>query len=575
MEVEKPQISIISTMTMMYKNPIIYGDYSDPDVIRVNADYYMVSSSFCNSPAIPILQSKDLINWKVINYVCKHIPGERYRDPVHGCGVWAPAIRYHKGEFYVFFPMPDEGIYVCKTTDPWGEWSQPVCVFQGRGYIDPCPFWDEDGSAYLVCGVAFSRYGQKSLLLLAPMAEDGLSLTGDLRCVYDGNNTENETIEGPKLYKRNGYYYIFAPAGGVKAGHQVVLRSREIYGPYEYRIVLKQGRSSVNGPHQGAWVDTDSDEHFFIHFQDVYAGGRIVHMQPMEWEDDWPIIGAPVPGETYGEPVSMYRKPQIHNVDPSEEGYAPECDDDFSGPLLGLQWQWNANYEQEWYSFGETGGLYLKAVYKEKDRPLCDVKNLLLQKWPAPEFICTTVMDFSNLKSGETAGIVSLGETYAGLEITRTNDGTYALKCISGIQDYSRESIKSSTLISYNHNTSVATQNEEDVPLDQSITKRACNILEFRTCVKITEYKDYMDRLDYMGREQWVRHVPQEEITLQVYSIGSEVPLASVSIPAKAGRWVGVKYGVFCYGETDAADSGYVVVKSVRNTQRCTPLTSL
>ena len=264
-----------------YRNPVLYADYSDPDAIRVGEDYFMIASSFSNSPALPVLHSKDLVNWKVINYCLKHVPEFRYNNPIHGCGVWAPSIRYHEGTYYVCFPMPDEGIYMTTTKDPWGEWSKPVNIRPGAGWIDPCPFWDDDGKAYLVAGVAKSRIGYKSVLHIVRMQPDGMGIFGDEVKIFDGNENDQITIEGPKMYKRNGYYYVFAPAGGVKTGWQTVLRSKNPFGPYEYKVVLRQGDSPVNGPHQGAWVDTVTGEDWFLHFQDVYAAGRITHFQPM------------------------------------------------------------------------------------------------------------------------------------------------------------------------------------------------------------------------------------------------------------------------------------------------------
>ena len=247
----------------MYKNPILYADYSDPDACRAGEDYFMIASSFCNAPGLPVLHSKDLVNWKVVNYILPKVPEERYDKPVHGCGVWAPAIRYHDGTFFACFPMPDEGIYMSTTKDPFGTWSEPVNIRPGAGWIDPCPFWDEDGRAYLVAGVAKSRIGYKSVLHMIEMQPDGMGLIGEAKVVFDGNLNEQETIEGPKLYKRNGWYYIFAPAGGVKTGWQTVLRSKNIFGPYEYRVVMRQGDTSINGPHQGAWVDTVTGEDWF------------------------------------------------------------------------------------------------------------------------------------------------------------------------------------------------------------------------------------------------------------------------------------------------------------------------
>ncbi len=137
-------------------------------------------------------------------------------NPLHGCGVWAPSIRYHEGTYYVCFPMPDEGIYMTTTKDPWGEWSKPVNIRPGAGWIDPCPFWDDDGKAYLVAGVARSRIGYKSVLHIVRMQPDGMGIFGDEVKIFDGNENDQITIEGPKMYKRNGYYYVLH--------QQVVLR---------------------------------------------------------------------------------------------------------------------------------------------------------------------------------------------------------------------------------------------------------------------------------------------------------------------------------------------------------------
>lgn len=418
-KVEKMWIADLGDGT--YRNPILYTDYSDPDAIRVGEDYFMVASSFSNAPSVPLLHSRDLVNWKVVNYVMEKLPYARYDKPAHGCGAWAPAIRYHKGVYYVFIPFPDEGILMCRTTDPFGKWSEPVCVKANAGWIDPCPFWDEDGKAYLVNGFARSRIGFKSALYISPLSEDATTIPGngeDGRFVYDGHATQ-PTIEGPKLYKRNGYYYIFAPAGGVKTGWQTVLRSRHIYGPYEEKIVMRQGNSPVNGPHQGAWVDTPDGEDWFLHFQDVGNAGRIVHLQPMRWVDDWPVIGVDEDGDGCGEPVLQYRKPSVSekNVQLPD---APEDSDFFEGDKLGLQWQWNANDRKEWYSLQEKR-LSLYAQKKSLELPLCDVPNLLLQKWPAPEFSVTVILHLEGMRDGDICGVVSLGGCYDSLLVSQEN----------------------------------------------------------------------------------------------------------------------------------------------------------
>ena len=396
-----------------YSNPILYTDYSDPDAIRVGEDYFMIASSFCNTPAVPLLHSKDLVNWKVINYIMDKLPFEYYDKPVHGCGTWAPAIRFHEGTYYVFIPMPDEGIMMCKTTDPWGKWSEPAYVRKVVGWIDPCPFWDEDGKAYMVTAFARSRIGFKSMLYMSPIEPDCSGVLDDGQFIYDGHATQ-PTIEGPKLYKRNGYYYIFAPAGGVKPGWQTVLRSKNIYGPWEEKIVLHQGNSPVNGPHQGAWVDTPDGQDWFLHFQDVGNAGRIVHLQPMHWENDWPVIGVNAV-DGCGEPVLRYKKPEVGTAYPID---TPEDSDFFEGDRLGLQWQWNANYKKEWYDL-KDGQLLLHAQVADPKTQLCDISNLLLQKWPAPEFSVTTCLHLEQMKDGDVAGLVSLGGCYTALAVQK------------------------------------------------------------------------------------------------------------------------------------------------------------
>ena len=317
----------------VYKNPILYADYSDPDVIRVGEDYFMISSSFTYIPGVPVLHSRDLVHWELINYVVKELPFEAYREPRHGSGTWAPSIRYYDETFYAFIPMPDEGIFVSKTKDPYGEWSPLYCIKQAKGWIDPCPLWDDDGKVYLVFAYAKSRSGIKHRLSICELDVNTLDVCSEPVMIYDGT-LQNPTVEGPKFYKKDGLYYIFAPAGGVKEGWQIVLKAQNVYGPYEYRIVLHQGNTEINGPHQGGWVNTTEGTDFFIHFQDVGPMGRIVHLQPMDWHNGWPFIGVEQNADGIGEPVEEWYIPQI------EEDICKGIiqDDDFADGTPGLQW---------------------------------------------------------------------------------------------------------------------------------------------------------------------------------------------------------------------------------------------
>ena len=300
-----------------YKNPVLYADYSDPDACRVGDDYYMTSSSFNCLPGLQILHSKDLVNWTIIGAAVPYelAPVQMPERPEHGNRVWAPSIRHHNGEFYIFWGDPDQGAFMVKAKDPKGPWSEPVLVKAGKGIIDTCPLWDEDGKVYMVHAYAGSRAGLKSVIAVCELNAEADKAITQSRIIFDGHEA-HETCEGPKFYKKNGYYYIFHPAGGVPTGWQVVLRSKNVYGPYEWRTVLAQGDTEVNGPHQGAWVDTQTGEDWFLHFQDVGAYGRLVHLQPMIWKDGWPVIGTDKDGDGCGEPVSTYKKPNVGKTYP-------------------------------------------------------------------------------------------------------------------------------------------------------------------------------------------------------------------------------------------------------------------
>jgi beta-xylosidase len=406
-----------------YTNPILHADYSDPDIVRVGDDYYMTASSFNAAPGLPILHSKDLVNWELVNYALhKQIPLDVFDKPQHGNGVWAPCIRFHNGEYYIYYPDPDYGIYMIKTKDPKSSWSDPILVKGGKGLIDPTPLWDDDGKVYLAYAFAGSRAGIKSLLVIATMNAEGTKTNNDEVMIIDGHKDES-TIEGPKFYKRNGFYYIFAPAGGVSTGWQTILRSKSVYGPYEKKTVLHQGNTEINGPHQGAWVTTQTDEDWFFHFQDKDAYGRVVHLQPMKWENDWPVMGVNQNNDGIGEPVSTYKKP---NVGKSYPIVTPPDSDEFNHPKLGLQWQWNAN-PKVYYGFPTSMGhftMYCRPIPENADN-LYAVPNLLLQKFPSDEFVATTKMTFNARFDNEQTGFLIMGLDYSYLRIKQENGELY------------------------------------------------------------------------------------------------------------------------------------------------------
>jgi beta-xylosidase len=497
-----------------YKNPILHADYSDPDAIRVGNDYYMIASSFEDVPGLPILHSKDLVNWKLIGHALKRqLPLDHFSATRHGEGVWAPAIRFHKGEFYIFYPDPDFGIYLTKAKTITGPWSEPRLVVSGKGLIDPCPLWDDDEKVYLVHAFAGSRAGIKSVIVIKQLNSSGTKTLDEGVLVYDGHDTD-PTIEGPKFYKRSGYYYIFAPAGGVATGWQLVLRSKNIYGPYQRKVVMDQGASSINGPHQGAWITTQTGEDWFLHFQDKKAYGRVVHLQPMKWIADWPVIGIDKDGDGKGEPVLRYKKPSVGRTYPIE---TPAENDEFESRTLGLQWQWMANPAANMYFMNPaTGSLRLYAQkLPDSIKTLWDAPNILLQKFPAEEFRATTKLSFKPNKktAGERAGLVLMGLSYAGIALKSKADGVELLYIETKEADKGKKSTEET----------VGAINAADVYLRVEVREGAkCN------------FSYSLDGKTFMPAGQ--------------------------SFVVMPGKWKGAKVGLFCTKEVITNDAGWMDV---------------
>jgi beta-xylosidase len=412
-----------------YVNPVLNGDYSDPDVIRVGQDYFLTASSFTNVPGLPILHSRDLVNWTIIGHALPRLlPLAHYSTPRHGGGVWAPALRFHNGTFYIYFPDPDFGIFVVTAKNAAGPWAAPELVDPASGAIDPCPFWDDDGQAWLVHAWAASRAGFANIISLKKLSADGMSIVGMRQDIIKADVLPRAststgpkpwyTTEGPKLYKRDGWYYIFAPADGVKGGFQGVFRSRSITGRYEGRNVLDQGSTAINGPHQGAWVSTPGGEDWFLHFQDTDSYGRRVWLEPMTWKDGWPLIGAQQGRSSYGQPVLRHRKP---GGSENSAMAVPIVNDDFAhGFHAG--WQWNANPQDDWADVSARPG-YLRLKSISSSANLWEAGNLLTQKLPGQAFTVTVKMRLSARSQGERAGLVVYGYNYGWIGLQNTAAG--------------------------------------------------------------------------------------------------------------------------------------------------------
>ncbi|WP_289754198.1 glycoside hydrolase 43 family protein [uncultured Duncaniella sp.] len=524
-----------------YINPIIDADYSDPDVVRVGDDYYMTASSFSDIPGLPVLHSKDLVNWTIIGHAIAEMPDyAKFKTPNHGNAVWAPSIRYHNGEFFIYYGDPDLGIFMTKTKNPAGPWEPLTLVHKAKGIIDCCPFWDEDGKAYLPHGYAGSRAGVKSIIGMIEMTPDGKSTIGQDRIIYDGH-LDNETIEGAKMYKRGDWYYIFSPAGGVPTGWQEVLRSKNPWGPYETRNVLEQGDTDINGPHQGAWIDTpDGKEDWFIHFQDKGLYGRVVNLEPMKWlENGWPVIGVDPDGDERGVPVRTYKKPNVGKTYPRQ---TPQDSDEFDSIELGKQWQWKDNPSALWYYCDAAASklrLFSNAL-PENAKTIYDLPNLLLQKFPARNFTATAKVQFfprkkdGKLMEGERAGIVVMGYNFGTLSLMSRKDGIYLVQT---------ECYK-------------ANKGGEESEVE---------------AVKVDDGKEmYLRmRLDYTGPK-----VPKQkpdytaEATFYYSFDGKKYTKIGNPVKVDVGHWIGAKFGMYCSRSWSSNDSGWLDIDWFRVTKK-------
>ena len=522
-----------------YTNPVINADYSDPDVCvgPSGEDYYMTASSFQCTPGLPILHSKDLVNWEIINYALGNLYEgdaellEHFSTPQHGAGVWAPSIRYHDGWYYIYWGDPDYGVYMVKTQNPAGKWSEPLCIIKGQGYIDTTPLWDEDGRCYLVNGWANSRSKYASVLTVREMSADGARPIGQPVIVFDGNGTANRTCEGPKFYKRDGWYWIMCPAGGVPDGFQLAMRSKSPYGPYEHKIVLSQGKTNINGPHQGAWVHTKYGEDWFLHFQDKEAYGRVVHLNPVDWSTGWPIMGKK------GEPVTTYQKPKANGQQPIAN---PIESDEFNSPVLGKQWEWHANYDEK-FGVPTAFGTMRIYTYKLSDgwKNFWEVPNMLLQKTPADEFMATAKLRFTSKADGQMGGLIMMGHNYQALVVKRVGKEFQLL--LLTCQDADRGKPQQEELIA-------------------TLKPTAEDKIDYKPGI----HEDIYLRLKVTNAEAGVAHGGKPMVSFAWSQNGKKFKDCGQQYTMKQGKWIGAKFGFIAVETNPKVDRGWVDADWIR-----------
>ncbi len=550
-----------SLFAATYKNPVLVMDFSDPDVCTGHdGRFYMTASSFGGLPGLPVLASDDFVNWEYVAYALEKHPFETF-GPEHGNAVWAPSIRRRsfwkkdtKGqgrtwthEYVIYWGDPDRGAYRVSAPDPRGPWSEPRLVVEGKGIIDTCPLYDDDGRIYLVNGWAQSRAGMNSVLTVRELDADETKAISDPVMVYDGVPDGNFTAEGPKFYKRNGEYWLMFPAGGVPTGWQVAARAKSPYGPYEARTVMAQGKSKINGPHQGAWVHCEiegpfgekdgSGEDWFVHFTDRDAYGRILCLQPMKWrEDGWPIIGNDADGDGCGEPVDEYAMPKGGRL--GAQKLYPQLDDEFDGTKPGLQWQWlgkSANFAGWATPFGFYR-LYSTPVAQGAANTW-DTPNLMVQKFPAFNFTATMKAQCGAKQPTEESGIIVQGRDYARLGLRYTGEKTFEVvytECFGADKGEAEKSRVLATVPATVISAGIRTAQVKDVYFKVDVRQNA-ETPEKRLCGEPRCVFSY----SFDGKT-WV-----------------EANAAS-PFPAREGKWIGATIGLYAISGPGCADRGWI-----------------
>lgn len=390
----------MQTATATVQNPVIWADIPDVDVIYSRQYFYMVSTSMHVMPGCPIMRSKDLNNWEIVNYVFDSLEDNDQHNLVdgkhiYGKGSWAACLREHEGIYYICFSCNDTGqFYVYRTDDiENGEWQRSVIKHL---YHDPSLLFDE--------GRVFVIYGNGNIHIT--------ELTSDLTAVKEGGINQlllqGETegiglrIEGCHAYKINGFYYFFFiewPRGGNHRRRQVCYRSESLLGPFEHKIVLDDNMGYRNhGVAQGGIVADEHENWFAVLFQDHDAVGRIPVVVPVTWQDGWPIhgINGQVP-ETFEVPLPFTpTKPIV-------------CSDEFTyeDNKLALQWQWNHNPDNQLWSVTERAG-HLRLKTGAVVKSVLHARNTLTQRTEGPACIGTTAIDVSKMKPGDHAGMIAL-----------------------------------------------------------------------------------------------------------------------------------------------------------------------
>ncbi|KAF1686181.1 glycoside hydrolase 43 family protein [Pseudoxanthomonas broegbernensis] len=410
-----------------FRNPVLKGFYPDPSVVRVGGDYYLVASTFGWFPGIPVFHSRDLVNWTQIGNAIDRPDQLDFgrHDLVNG--VFAPAIEHHDGRFWIVntcFPSCG-GNFVITAADPAGPWSDPVWLPDLGGGIDPSLFFDDDGRAWIVNNDVPAgplRYEGHRAVWLQEFDPKAMRTTGPRRVILDGGGVpadRPEYVEGPHLYKKDGWYYLVAAEGGTGEGHrQVALRSRRVTGPYEPwkdNPILTQsdlprerpfpitsaGHADLVQTQDGDWWAVFLGNRPYPPLDGHYVNtGRETFLLPVHWQDGWPRITAP--GETVPYVLDAPKLPAGTAALPTRGGFAIE--DEFDAQRLPLYWMTVRTPRERWYRL-EGGALHLRARpvrLGERDNP-----SFLARRQQHQDATATTSLRFSPQRDGDTAGLAA------------------------------------------------------------------------------------------------------------------------------------------------------------------------
>jgi beta-xylosidase len=402
-----------------YTNPVINADFPDPDVILVGNTYYMVTTTMFVFPGVTVLKSHDLVNWE---YCSNAVPRFDFHKcyNLDGCnryshGQWATSIKYHNRKFHLLFITLDEGGFLCTASKAEGPWEIRKLP---KGYYDPGLFYDDDGKIYVTHGYSNISVTEVDSNL-APVGKDSLVFTGNIR----------RGLEGMHVYKINGYYYLYGTYGGLD-GIQVALRSKNIYGPYEQKIVISDSTKGVNfGVHQGALIKTQTGEWWTILFSDRGPFGRFPSLQPVTWVDGWPMVGVD------GKGVVTYRKPNVGKTYPIT---ALPTSDEFDKEILGMQWGWNHNPDSSKWSLTRRSG-YLRLTTGKVASHFRDARNTLTQRMftyyaDAIPTLGVAKIEVDNMKDGDVAGLAVFQDPYAYIAVKQLQGTKYIVMVNNGLE---------------------------------------------------------------------------------------------------------------------------------------------